>query len=139
MTVDIRTEIPSAAALVKLYGSVGWSAYTNDADRLVGAVAASYLVFTAWSADGTLVGLARSISDGLTVAYLQDILVAPQHRRSGIGGALLDAVIGASEGIRQLVLLTDDEARQRAFYESRGFVEAHDVMPHPLRSFVRLR
>ncbi|WP_347754639.1 GNAT family N-acetyltransferase [Agrococcus sp. ProA11] len=139
MTIDIRTEIPSPAAIVELYRSVGWSAYTDDADRLVAAVAASHRVFTAWSADAELIGLARTVSDGLTIAYLQDILVAPQHQRGGIGGALLDAVVAASSGIRQLVLLTDDAPAQRAFYESRGFTEAHDVAPRALRSFVRLR
>jgi len=41
--------------------------------------------------------------------------------------------------VRQVVLLTDAEPGQRAYYESRGFVEAHDVRPEPLRSFVLLR
>lgn len=138
-TVAIDREIPSADEIVELYRSVGWTAYTDDADRLVAAVEASHLVLTARDRAGALVGLARTVSDGLTIAYLQDILVAPLQQRSGVGGALLDAVVEATAGIRQLVLLTDDEAGQRAFYESRGFTEAHDIAPHQLRSFVRMR
>nr|WP_083389164.1 GNAT family N-acetyltransferase [Curtobacterium sp. MCBA15_007] len=73
------------------------------------------------------------------MVYVQDVLVVPSAHRSGVGGALLDAVLQRYADVRQTVLLTDTEAGQRAFYESRGFVEAHDVEPQPLRSFVLLR
>jgi hypothetical protein len=36
------------------------------------------------------------------------------------------------------VLITDDEPGQRAFYESIGFVEAHDFEPASLRAFVQI-
>lgn len=139
MTFTITAELPAATELVDLYRSVGWTAYTDDAERLVDAVNASYCVLAARSESGGLVGLARTVSDGLTVAYLQDILVAPEHQRRGIGGALLDEILARTDGIRQLVLLTDAEESQRAFYESRGLVEAHDFAPNQLRSFVLFR
>lgn len=118
---------------------VGWTAYTDDELTLVAAVGASFCVITARNEAGELIGLARTISDGPTIAYIQDILVSPTCHRLGIGGALLDEVLHRTEAIRQVVLLTDAEGGQRAFYESRGFVEAHDVTPHQLRSFVRIR
>ncbi|MDQ7876884.1 GNAT family N-acetyltransferase [Microbacterium sp. QXD-8] len=138
MTVEITAEIPSATELVELYRAVGWTAYTNDPEGLVDAINGSFDVLTARSADGELIGLARTVSDGRTIAYLQDILVAPDHHRRGVGGALLDEVLHRTRHIRQLVLLTDAEDAQRAFYESRGFVEAHDFTPNQLRSFVRI-
>lgn len=139
MTFTITTDAPGAAELAELYRSVGWTAYTDDPDRLVAAVDGSHLVLVARAEDGELVGLARTISDGQTIAYLQDILVAPDQHRRGVGGALLDEVMRRYAHIRQLVLLTDAEPGQRAFYESRGFVEAHDFRPAELRSFVRIR
>lgn len=137
MPVTIAAETPTREQLLALYDAVGWSAYTRDPDALVAGVEGSWLVVTALDA-GTLVGLARVVSDGATIAYLQDILVAPSHQRSGVGRALLDAVDERTAGIRQTVLLTDAEPGQRAFYEAAGFTEAHDVAPHPLRAFVRL-
>ena len=122
--------------LVELYGSVGWSAYTADPDTLMRAVAGSSLVVTARQ-DGCLVGLARAISDDATICYVQDILVAPQGQRSGIGAALVQAVLDRYSGVRQKVLLTDDEPRQRAFYESLGLTEIRDVDGASLRAFVR--
>lgn len=138
MAFTVHQEIPTDAELVSLYEAVGWSAYTDDAERLARAVRGSHLVLCARNdASGSLVGLVRTVSDGETIVYVQDILVTPDDQREGIGGALLDAVLEHYADVRQLVLLTDDEPGQRAFYESRGLTEAHDMSPHPTRAFVR--
>ncbi|ROR36512.1 acetyltransferase (GNAT) family protein [Curtobacterium sp. JUb34] len=139
MTFTIRDERPGTAELVALYDAVGWTAYTRDPEALRAAVAGSHTVVTARDDDGQLLGLLRTISDGQTIVYVQDVLVVPSAHRSGVGGALLDAVLHRYSHVRQNVLLTDAEPGQRAFYESRGFVEVHDVEPQPLRSFVLLR
>lgn len=137
--VEISEGLPSDEELLQLYASVGWSAYTDDPARLISAIANSAFVFLARDSAGALVGLARVVSDRHTIAYIQDVLVVPQHRRTGIGGALLDAVLEHTREIRQTVLLTDDEPGQRAFYESRGFTEAHDHTRWPVRSFILFR
>ncbi|WP_416371903.1 GNAT family N-acetyltransferase [Curtobacterium sp. VKM Ac-2884] len=139
MASTIRDERPGTAELVALYDAVGWTAYTDDPAALTASIAGSHSVLTARDAAGRLLGLVRTISDGVTIVYVQDVLVVPSAHRLGIGGALLDAVLRRYEGIRQTVLLTDAEPGQRAFYESRGFIEVHDVEPQPLRSFVLLR
>jgi GNAT superfamily N-acetyltransferase len=119
-----------------LYSSVGWSAYTRDLDRLIRALAGSSAVFTVRDGDA-LIGLARVLTDGVTIVYFQDLLVRPSHHRRGVGTALADAVLGEYADVRQFVLITDTEPGQRKFYESRGLVEAHDSDPE-LRAFVRL-
>jgi GNAT superfamily N-acetyltransferase len=86
---------------------------------------------------GKLVGLARALSDGATICYLQDVLVDPAEHRRGIGRALVEAVLDRYRAVRQKVLLTDDEAGQRAFYESLGYAEIRDYGPGTLRCFVR--
>ncbi|HMR48964.1 MAG TPA: GNAT family N-acetyltransferase [Arachnia sp.] len=135
MGVVLEKEIPSREELIRLYDSVGWSAYTADPDLLEAAMAASLRVVTA-RIDGRLVGLARVVGDGLTIAYLQDVLVDPSHHRSGIGRLLMEEVLAPFASARQKVLLTDTEPAQRAFYEALGFTEAHDHRPE-LRAFVR--
>ncbi|MFC7432191.1 MULTISPECIES: GNAT family N-acetyltransferase [unclassified Agrococcus] len=138
MPTVVAAEVPSRAELLALYDAVGWSAYTREPEVLVAGVAASWLVVAARDG-GRLVGLARVVSDGATIAYVQDVLVAPTHQRLGVGRALLDAILERTSGIRQTVLLTDAEPGQRSFYEAAGFTEAHDVAPHALRAFVLLR
>ncbi|MGN8050414.1 GNAT family N-acetyltransferase [Curtobacterium sp. 22159] len=134
----VATERPERGELLALYDAVGWTAYTRDPELLEDAIAGSHTVLTARQ-DGVLVGLLRTVSDGATIAYVQDVLVAPAAQRQGIGGALLDEALRRYDRVRQTVLLTDADPGQRAFYESRGFVEAHDATPSPLRSFVLLR
>lgn len=91
-----------------------------------------------WSprAAGRLVGLARIVGDGLTIAYLQDLLVAPEHQRAGVGSELFRLAFLPYDEVRQKVLITDDEPRQLAFYRSMGFSEIRDL-EHPTRAFVR--
>lgn len=128
-------EVPSVDELVELYRSVGWTAYTRDPALLHSAVARSLRVVCAREHD-RLVGLARLVGDGLTIVYLQDILVLPSHHRRGIGRQLFHRVLEPFSGVRQKVVITDDEPGQRAFYEALGFTEIRD-MTSPIRAFVQ--
>jgi hypothetical protein len=56
-----------------------------------------------------------------------------------VGRALVRAVLDRYSHVRQHVLLTDDEPKQRAFYESLGYAEICDVEGASLRAFVRFR
>lgn len=122
--------------VVSLYEAVGWSAYTRDPATLLAALQGSSYVVAA-RVEGVLVGVARVVSDGVTICYLQDVLVHPDHQRTGLGRALVQAVLAPYASVRQTVLLTDDEPAQRAFYESLGFREVRDVTEAALRAFVR--
>lgn len=133
----IAAEVPSLGEMLELYSAVGWSAYTEDPATLERSVLGSEHVVTA-RRDGELLGMARVVGDGATLAYLQDVLVRPDAHRTGIGRSLVEAAFAPFAAVRQQVLLTDAEPGQRAFYESLGFVEAHDHDPG-LRAFVRLR
>lgn len=107
-------------ALLELYSDAGWTAYTNEPEKLVRAVENSLCVFTAW--DGELVvGLIRAVGDGATILYIQDILVLQTHKRKRIGATLMAMVLEKFAGIRQIVLLTDDNEETRGFYEAMGF------------------
>ncbi|MCV7526011.1 GNAT family N-acetyltransferase [Micrococcus luteus] len=130
--------IPAADDVRALYDAVGWSAYTADMDTLMGGLQGSATVVTAFDG-GRLVGLARVVSDGHTIAYLQDILVDPGHQRRSIASELLRRVFARFGHVRQHVLLTDTEERQRAFYEAHGFRESRDVEGDELRAFVRFQ
>ena len=125
------------AGILRLYDAVGWSAYTDTPDTLAAALAGSTLVAVAREG-AELVGLARVISDGHSICYLQDVLVDPRHQRTGLGQRLVDLVLAPYAHVRQKVLLTDTEPGQKAFYESLGYRQAGgDDGSLPLRAFVR--
>jgi ribosomal protein S18 acetylase RimI-like enzyme len=125
--------------LVDLYNSVGWLAYTTGEQKpkLQDAIRNSTYVVTAWS-DEMLVGLARCISDDVAICYLQDILIRPDHQRLGIGRKLILNCLEHFAHVRMKVLITDDEERQKLFYESMGYKNTKDLKEIPLNTFVKI-
>lgn len=106
--------------IMQLYGSVGWTAYTDAPLLLEQGFANSLLVLAAYENDA-LLGLIRAVGDGATIVYVQDILVYPEFQRKGVGSALMKAMLEWFGQVRQIVLCTDDTEKTIAFYESLGF------------------
>ncbi|MEM7325285.1 MAG: GNAT family N-acetyltransferase [Actinomycetota bacterium] len=129
-------DVPLIKELVELYESVGWSRYSDDPDGLARAVDRSTYVVTARDDDGELIGLARCLSDDVSIMYLQDVLVYPDRQRRGLGRALVGACLDRFNHVRQKVLLTDNEPGQIAFYEHLGYQNLRDVQP-VMNTFVR--
>ncbi|WP_195329469.1 GNAT family N-acetyltransferase [Leuconostoc lactis] len=113
----------SPSDLNDLYNSVQWFAYTRDLNDLEQAIRQSLCVITAWD-DQKLVGLVRVVGDGLTILYIQDLLVHPNYQHQKIGTTLMTTVLNRYKQVRQRVLLTDDAPDVRKFYEKNGFISA---------------
>lgn len=131
-------DVPLIKELVELYDAVGWTRYSSDPDGLARAIDRSTYVATARDDEGELIGLARCLSDDVSIMYLQDVLVHPDKQRRGIGRAVAGACLDRFGHVRQKVLLTDDEPGQAAFYEQLGYRDLQDVGPQKLMAFVRL-
>lgn len=115
-----ETPLPDREALLSLYENAGWTAYTRDPAALEMAMRKSLYVLQAKYA-GQLVGLIRVVGDGLSIVYIQDILVHTDFKRKGIGTELIRRTLSEFASVRQKVLLTEDQAESRGFYESLGF------------------
>ena len=122
-------------ALRGLYEAVGWVAYTQEPDTLVAALEGSSFVAGAFQG-GALIGLIRVVSDDASIAYIQDILVHPEHQRRGVGRALMGIMLERYEHVRQKILLTDGRPDQLQFYESLGFTNTRSLVKNPLNAFV---
>lgn len=106
--------------ILNLYSSVGWTAYTDDPASLQRGFQNSLLTYAAYEKD-KLLGVIRTVGDGQTIVYIQDILVLPEYQRQGIGTALMQGVLERFNVVRQIVLSTDNTPKTIAFYESQGF------------------
>lgn len=131
-------EVIPIQELVTLYESVGWMLYAADPDGLARAVDRSTYVVTARDNDGELIGLARCLSDDVSIMYLQDLLVNPDWRRRGIGTFLAQVCLRRFAHVRQRVLLTDDDPALVAFYEKLGYVTTEDFGPPKIKAFVSI-
>ena len=110
----------------RLYSEVGWTAYTENMPALEQGYKNSMLVLAAYE-DDELLGIIRTVGDGFTIVFIQDILVFPEKQRQGIGTALLKAVLDRYPNVRQIELATDNTPKTIAFYKSLGFSEYSEI------------
>lgn len=116
-------EVPGIGQLRQLYEDAEWEYYLKDLKLLEEAYFGSLEVISAW--DGKrLVGVIRAVGDGLTILYIQDILVLEEYQRRGIGRELLSRMLQKYAHVRQTVLMTDNRPETVAFYDSMGFLPA---------------
>lgn len=86
-----------------------------------------------------MIGLLRSMSDDVSIHYLQDILVRPTFQYQGIGRKLLDQALRRYMHVRTHMLLTDDEEKQMKFYKSMGYENLKDYRMGSLNSFIKIK
>lgn len=112
-----------AAAMLGLLHSVGQDEGMSI-DRARHALRRSHRVFAAWDADGRLVGLQRSISDGECLAYVTDTVVHPDVRGRGLERELLLQILAEYECIPVTIDAAVCTLAQRELLREQGFVAA---------------
>lgn len=128
-------EVYDEAAVLGLYGACGWTNYTENPEMLRRAFANSLCVLGAYEGS-ELIGLVRAVGDGVSILFIQDLLVMPDRQRKGIGSALLRELLVLYGDVYQVELLTDDDEALNTFYRSTGLVPAGEF---GCVSFVRFR
>jgi GNAT superfamily N-acetyltransferase len=118
-----RVEGERLPQLMELFAAGWWTA-----DRVPEGVAAmlegSDLVFAlVHRPDDRLVGFARVLTDGVYLAVVLDVLVAPDARGTGVGAMLMDAVVRHPRlaAVRSVELVCQPELFP--FYRRWGFTE----------------
>ena len=110
--------IPELTALMR---TAWWMTHRTAAD-VTHLLDHSDLVFAiTHESTGRLAGFARVLTDYAHIALLLDVIVAERHRGSGVGAALLDAVVThpALADVRSLELVCQPELFP--FYARWGF------------------
>lgn len=112
-------ETLSPGSIADLRQSVGWnrmeSAY-NDPNMISYAHIAAY--------DGQrLIGYIDSVSNGVTDAYIQDLMVHPDYQGQGIGTELMRQMIELLRFKKIFMISVIYESSLSAFYKKFGFYE----------------
>jgi aralkylamine N-acetyltransferase len=117
-------------ALVALYKAGGWWSEEPDArQRIPALITGSFCFMVARLQDGRIAGMARLLSDGVSDAYIQDVVVLPEWRGRGIGRELVRRLVEhcRSNGIGWIGLIAEPGTRH--FYEDLGFKALLDYIP----------
>lgn len=88
--IIIDTLLPQVAEYNRLRTAVGWPC--ADQARTDAALAAT-LMCTNARQDSVLIAHARAVGDGHLYVYIQDVMVAPDHQRRGVGRLVIEDVI----------------------------------------------
>ena len=124
--VRFMTEFPPEflRAARKLYLENAWIDENASPDFPRNAFAGSFLVAAAFAPDGRLAGVGRSLSDGVSDAYIQDVMTAKEFRRRGVGKLVITALVEELKrrGIDWIGLVGVPGTEK--FYASCGLVSA---------------
>lgn len=114
------------AEMISLYKSVHWSLYVRNPEKLKESYDHSLFKLAAYQ-DEQLVGVIRVVGDGVSIIFIQDLLIHPEFQRRGIGKKLMLAVLEKYKTVRQKALMTDDIPGQKAFYRSVGLIPIQET------------
>lgn len=123
VTDSVKTE-----AVVDLYMDAGWweEGWSED---VIPAMVKNSFRFVALFAGNELVGMGRALSDGVSDAYIQDIVVRTDYRGQGWGGKIVNLLVSElrAAGIDWIGLI--GAPGTKPFYEMLGFNEMPQFVP----------
>ncbi|MEM2124429.1 MAG: GNAT family N-acetyltransferase [Methanolinea sp.] len=116
--------------LVRLYRAGSWWSGEGDPSVLSRIVGSSFAFAVAVHVPtGETAGMGRAISDGVSDAYIQDLLVLPEFRGRGVGRMIVEKLVSfcLSRGITWIGLVAAPGTT--GFYARCGFLPMDDHVP----------
>jgi GNAT superfamily N-acetyltransferase len=127
--LTVRNLLPDEVESVRQFlGQHGWDHRTGSSDHFAQLIENSQRTAVALS-DEQIIGFARGITDGLSNGYLSMVVVDDQHRRAGVGRALVEHVMGDNSDITWVLRAGREGAE--AFFASLGFETSVIAMERP--------
>ena len=127
--MKIERKPPLANELALMYQDAGW---IDDPDpNIMGkAVDSGSEWFVARDNDANLLGISRLITDYARYAFIVDVIIKKEHRKQGVGTALMNAIIAECRALGiDSVNLWPSEGKV-SFYQSLGFYALPASQPH---------
>jgi ribosomal protein S18 acetylase RimI-like enzyme len=96
--------------IADLYRAGGWWKEEYDPETLGALIQGSFLFAVAVDKKtAKAIGMGRVISDGVSDGYIQDLVVLPNYRKSGIGREMVSVLVNRciQSGIRWIALIAE--------------------------------
>jgi aralkylamine N-acetyltransferase len=116
--------------IVGLYRDQGWWKPRDDStERLLSRLIAGSHCFVIAIEGESIVGMGRVISDGVSDAYIQDLMVRLDRRKQGIGQLILQTLLESlhTNGIHWIGLIAEPGSDN--LYRRAGFQEMAASIP----------
>ena len=121
-------EKASEREIEDLYRHAGWWGSGWDASFIAPMIRGSFLFAGAFY-ENRQIGMGRVLSDGVSDAYIQDVVVLKEFRGQGVGSRIISFLVEELQK-RDIdwIGLIGEPGTQR-FYENLGFEEMKDFLP----------
>jgi GNAT superfamily N-acetyltransferase len=116
--VDDDAERVDVAAVWQFLSTQAYWGRWRRREDVAAQVRSAWRVVGVYRCDsGALVGFARAVSDGVSLAYLADVFITPGHRGRGLGKLLVAVMIdrGAGAGFHWLLHTADAHSMYAGF------------------------
>ena len=116
--------------IVELYKAGGWWKECYDKSKLDGLIKGSFVfMIVVEKKSNKVIGMGRLLSDGVSDAYIQDLVVLPEYRGQGVGKRLVKKLVEYchSKGIHWIGLIAEPD--QDGFYSKIGFKQMKKYIP----------
>ncbi len=107
----------SSKALADLREAVGWNRMEKEYNN---PLLTSYFHIAVYE-ENNLIGYIDCVSNGVTDAYIQDLVVHPDYQGRGIGTALMNKMIGHLKEKHIYMISVVFEESLKPFYRKFGF------------------
>jgi spermidine synthase len=136
---EVEIKIIAAAdrdSVRKLYRQAGWwqeSDQTPDGNAWIDTLVKGSFCFVGAFAGSEMVGMGRAVSDGVSDAYIQDVVVMKDLRGRGIGAAIIRKIVGFLRERRIGWIGLVAEPGTQPFYRRLGFEVMEGYAPMLLK------
>jgi len=116
--------------IIELYKAGGWWKNHYDPSGIKQLIQGSFAFAVVIDIEkGKAIGMGRVISDGISDAYIQDLVILPEYRNQGIGKKLVETLLNhcISNGLLWIGLIS--EPGKDDFYRSLGFENMKNYVP----------
>ena len=119
--------------ILALYRTGGWWDEDADTALIPALIRGSYAFVVAFDKKTlSAVGMGRVLSDGISDAYIQDVVVLPAYRGHGIGKGIIRSLIGICHAAEIGWIALIAEPGTEAFYHPLGFTRMEEYAPMKL-------
>ena len=115
--IYVCNEAVSVKELADLRESIGWNRMENEYKN---PLLISYYHIAVYEKE-VLIGYIDCVSNGVTDAYIQDLMVHPDYQRRGVGTELMTMMINYLKQKHIYMISVVFEENLKPFYEKFGF------------------
>jgi len=136
MKIEIKiVKTADIKQLIELYKDAGWWKEENDGTdpSFIQKIIEGSFCFAIAVIEDKIIGMGRSISDGVSDAYIQDVAVLREFRGQRIGVKIMDEIIKflKNKNITWIGLIAEPNAV--SFYDRYGFSRMENYVPFLLK------